>query len=471
MKKRALRFVFYVLLTVHPFLSMAQEVYFTNGFKVSELSHNEATLWTRLCGQPTANPIVHSRETKVFRHPIDFDENMPVGNMDGGISGTPGWVRFTLTGSSTKYRSGWIAVSHEKDFTAFTRFTKLKPNTTYSLVVEGKSSKKGVIAITNGTFTTAPDPAERKEISLTTSTCQYFWSYDDSIRGFQTYLSMKAMKPDLFVQTGDYVYYDKPGPMANSAEKARHKWHAMDGWSSLREFYKSTPVYMLKDDHDLLENDVHRESKPFGALTLQDGLAIWRENVPLKDKPFRTLQWGKDLQIWFLEGREYRSDNDMPDGVNKTIWGEEQKNWLVKTITGSMAPFKIVFSPTPIVGPDRGTKADNHANTAFRYEGDWAREFLAKNKVIVINGDRHWQYVSRDPRTGLWEFSSGPVSDFHAQGWPPNEKRPEHRFLRVAGGFLGCKLTYVNGIPELIITHYDVKGVKVHEEKISIHDL
>lgn len=456
-----------IFLLLLPIYSVSQQVYFTNGFKASELTDQEVIIWTRLCASPTPKPVVHSRANKVFRHPVEFDENMPVDKMDGAVAGSPGWVKMTISSASKKMTSPWIAVTGEKDFTAYHHFKNLQPNTTYTVRIQGKRTEKASIQEITGSFKTAPDPMLQKELNLTTSTCQYFWSYDDSLRGFQTYLSMKAMNPDLFIQTGDYVYYDKPGPMATTVEKARHKWHAMDAWSSLKEFYAATPVYLLKDDHDLLENDVHQASKPFGALTLKNGLDIWQENVPLRDKPYRTLQWGKDLQIWFLEGREYRSDNDMPDGKDKTIWGEAQKQWMEKTIGESKATFKIVFSPTPIVGPDRGKKADNHANAAFQSEGDWARDFLARNKVIVVNGDRHWQYVSRDPKTGLWEFSSGPVSDFHAQGWPPNEKRPEHRFLRVAGGYLGIRLIYKNNFPQLILTHYDVKGEKVHEETLD----
>jgi alkaline phosphatase D len=445
----------------------SQSVFFTNGFKISEVNDHQATVWTRLCGQQSANPIVHQRETKVFRHPIGFDENMPISKMDGGVNGAEGWVRITLTDGKKKHRSSWMLTSAERDFTAFTQFDQLKANTLYAVLLEAKSTKSKQKVTTKGAFKTAPVTTESKSVSLTTSTCQYFWSYDDSVSGFQTYLSMKQMQPDFFVQTGDYVYYDKPGPMATNGEKARHKWHAMDAWASIKEFYKTTPVYLLKDDHDLLENDVHKTSKPFGELTLGEGLEIWKENVPLRDKPYRTVQWGKDIQFWFLEGREYRSDNEMPDGESKTIWGEEQKAWIVNTIESSTARFKIIFSPTPIVGPDRGTKADNHANKAFKTEGDWARNFLSKNKVIVINGDRHWQYVSRDATTGLWEFGSGPVSDFHAQGWPVGEKRPEHRFLRVAGGFLGLQLLYIDEHPELVITHYDVTGKKVHQEIIK----
>jgi alkaline phosphatase D len=179
------------------------------------------------------------------------------------------------------------------------------------------------------------------------------------------------------------------------------------------------------------------------------------------------LRWGKDVQLWYLEGREYRSNNDMPDGATKTIWGIEQKNWLINTMQQSDATYKIIFSPTPIVGPDRGAKADNHSNLAFKTEGDWARELLSGQKAIVVNGDRHWQYVSKDASTGLMEFGSGPVSDFHAQGWPPGEKRPEHQFLRVAGGFLGIKMVYEQQKPILYMTHYDVMGKKLHEERIK----
>ena len=237
-----------------------------------------------------------------------------------------------------------------------------------------------------GSFKTAYDAEEVKPVNLTTSTCQYFWNYDDAKRGFQTYDAMAKLKPDFFVHTGDYVYYDRIGPLATDLEKARHKWHAMDGWTSLKDFYKNVPIYMLKDDHDLLKDDVYPDSSPLGDFTLENGLKVWRENVPLKDKPFRTFRWGKDLQIWLVEGREYRSPKVIPEGKPRTIWGDEQKNWFIDTIEGSDATFKILFSPTPVVGPDREKKRDNHANKLFEEEGNWLRGFLSDKKgVFVVN--------------------------------------------------------------------------------------
>lgn len=449
----------------------AQTVYFTNGAKAMDVTSREATAWTRLCASERPNPVVHQRQAKVFRHPLAFDEGMPVDSMDGAVKGAQGQVRFTLSGDGRTRSSGWVEASPDRDFTAFHHFSELQPGTTYRLLAEGRSRPGGPIRFTETNFRTAPDSSQTADIHLTTSTCQYFWSFDDSLRGFHTYLSMAALRPDLFVQTGDYVYYDKPGPMATTAAKARHKWHAMDGWPSLRAFYAHTPVWMLKDDHDLIADDAYPGSQPFGEITVDLGLRIWHENVPLRDKPYRTVRLGRDLQLWFLEGREYRSRNDMPDGADKSIWGTQQKAWLEETLSASTAAFKVVFSPTPIVGPDRATKKDNHANQAFRHEGDWARRMLASQHAIVVNGDRHWQYVSRDNTTGLWEFGSGPVSDNHAQGWPPDEKRPEHRFLRVAGGFLGLRLLHPGGMPVLTLTHYDAEGRAVHEEVLRTEDL
>ncbi len=60
-------------------------VFFTNGFKIVEVDANTTMLWTRLCSQASPNPIRHERIEKVFRHPIDFDENQEVDKMDGAV--------------------------------------------------------------------------------------------------------------------------------------------------------------------------------------------------------------------------------------------------------------------------------------------------------------------------------------------------------------------------------------------------
>lgn len=459
---------------IHKFLDLvsrsATGVYFTNGFKIAEVRKESAMLWTRLCGQEFPQPVRHQRLEKVFRHPIDFDEEQPVAEMDGAVIGSPGLVRAKVSTKSGRsvYTSSWQAAVQETDFTVKIPVKGLQPNTAYQVEWEAKPLESETIRKESGSFRTPASETEPVPVFFTTSTCQYFWSFDDERRGFQTYDSMRRLQPDFFIHTGDYIYYDKPGPLAKNLEKARHKWHAMDGWLSLRDFYKDVPVYMVKDDHDLLKDDMYRGKGPYGDLTFDDGLKLWYENVPIEGKPYRTLRWGKDLQVWLVEGREYRSENTMEDGPGKTIWGEEQKEWFQESVKASDATFKILFTATPVVGPDRENKTDNHANESFQHEGEWLRNFLSSQRnMYVVNGDRHWQYVSKDTETGLMEFGSGPVSDYHSQGWREGDVRPEHRFLRLKGGFLSIRVARQSGKPEILFEHRDVLGEVMHSERFE----
>lgn len=446
-------------------------VYFTNGLKISELRPGSAIIWTRLCGGMNPVPVSHKRIDKGGTDfPVDFDEDMAVREMDGAVPGAEGEVRLILNGGDRQLTSEWYAALSEKDFTVHIPVRDLKSSSVYSLTLEGRINEHGKTNRIQGHFRTPSENHVAVPVLLATSTCQYFWNFDDPDRGYKTYDSMRRLKPDLFLQTGDYVYYDRPGPMVDTMEKARHKWHAMNSWPSLRTFLQRTPIYMMKDDHDLLSDDAWKKTKDLGEFTYSEGLEIWHENVPLEDKPYRTFRWGKDLQIWLIEGREYRKQDEDLVPADRSIWGQDQKEWLQKTVKESDATFKILISPMPIIGPDRAKKADNHSNTRFRAEGDWARDFISEQGMYIVNGDRHWQYVSKDVDRGIWEFGSGPVSDAHAGGWKQDDVRPEHRFLRVKGGFLAVEVNRNQNRPIIEFTHYDVDGNPLHREQFEGYD-
>lgn len=439
-------------------------VYFTTGFKIGEVSNNSAIIWTRLCKTSKSVPVRHKQGAKK-RLPIDFDNDMPVNEMDGAVEGSFGEVKLELFSFTDTIVFDWSFVSPLKDYTYKKKISGLKANTYYNVKLTGRKGKDYPKNYVTGGFFTAPNKDEVVPVLFTSSTCQRFWSYDDPIRGFKIYDQMRKLNPKFHSQTGDYVYYDKPGPLVKNIETARHKWAAINSWTSLKEFYMRAPLYIEKDDHDLLKNDASPYSKPLGELTFEDGLELWYEQMPIGKKPYRKARWGKDLEIWFVEVREFRSDNSIEDSREKTIWGQEQIAWFKKTIESSDATFKVLMSPTPIVGPDRSKgKNDNHSNAAFQTEGEWLRAYLAEKKVFVVNGDRHWQYASVDPITGLREFSQGAVSDYHAGGWNQKDVRPEHKFLRVKGGFLATKVHRQSGEPTIEFIHYDVDGNIVHKE-------
>ena len=270
---------------------------------------------------------------------------------------------------------------------------------------------------------------------------------------------MEKINPSFLVHAGDIEYYDKPDPWALTVELMRFKWGRIFALPDNRSFYKSHTAYFLKDDHDTLKNDCW-PGQQYGAVTFEEGVRLFNEEqFPSRTPRYQTVQWGKDLQVWFLEGRDFRSPNTMADGPEKTILGVEQKAWLFETLDASTATFKLVFSPTPIVGPDRSGKKDNHANTIFAHEGEQLRQkFSSVDGVIVLCGDRHWQYASVDEETGLWEFGCGPGSEKHQLGWKKGDERPSHRFLRVAGGFLSGHLESKGQSSELTMHHRTVNG-------------
>jgi alkaline phosphatase D len=277
---------------------------------------------------------------------------------------------------------------------------------------------------------------------------------------------MKAIAPDFIVHAGDIEYYDKPDPWALTVPLMRFKWGRIFGLPSNRDFYNHTTSYFIKDDHDTLSNDCW-PGKTYGAVTFDEGKRLFNEEqFPSRPERYQTVHWGKDLQLWILEGRDYRSPNTMADGPDKTILGTTQKDWLLKSLQESKATYKIICTPTPIVGPDRDNKKDNHANEVFEHEGNQLRQIFAKIPgVILFCGDRHWQYASVDDATGVWEFGCGPGSENHELGWNAGDKRPEHRFLRVQGGFLSGELTYdvTGSLSRLTIRHHEVTGKQVSE--------
>jgi alkaline phosphatase D len=287
--------------------------------------------------------------------------------------------------------------------------------------------------------------------------------------------------PEFVVETGDNVYYDRDNPRATTPDLCRLHWQRMFSLPILRDFLRQVPAYWQKDDHDSMFDDSYPglDAPWISPLTYEQGAAIFREQAPVGEKLFRTFRWGKGVQIWLPEGRDFRSPDEDPDGPNKTLWGAEQKAWLKESLLASDATFKIIVSQTPIVGPDSREQTDNLADTGFFTEGNefrtWVREHGLKN-LYVIAGDRHWQYASTDPKSGMREFACGPTADamvLQGPGYNPNY----HSFYRDGAGFVsvafrkGSKNSLVHpqrivvedGVPTLIIRIHNVDGKVLYE--------
>jgi len=341
----------------------------------------------------------------------------------------------------------------------------LAPGVAYAAVIEARPvGGEGVTAVVRGRFETAPKAKDGRDFKFCVTTCHDFIRTDNGLLGHKIYPAMTKIKPDFIVHAGDIEYYDKPDPWAMTIKLMRFKWQRIFSLPDNRKFYQQTTSYFLKDDHDTLKDDCW-PGQMYGSVSFEQGVKLFNEEqFPAGGPRYKTVRWGKDLQFWLLEGRDFRSHNDLPDGPEKSILGVEQKRWLADTLSQSDAKFKLVFCPTPIVGPDRDKKKDNHANEIFAYEGKELRKLLGGiDNLIVLCGDRHWQYASVQPETGLWEFGCGPGSEEHQLGWKKGDERPEHKFLRVAGGFLSGEIVHAgpDQTPKLTLRHHQVTGEEV----------
>lgn len=464
--------------------------YQATGIKIGEVTDTEATVWTRLTrqservGREAPRPVFQYRvpgqeelqdePPGPFKPPdwipvVQYPEGSSVELIEGAVVGASGEVRvlYRAAGADPWQSTEWEAVHPDRDFTHQFRLTGLTPATEYEILVEGRPLDSGSIGSSwNGSFGTAPPANEAARVVFTSVTGTEYDDQDAAEGGFIIHRSMMDLDPDFFVHTGDILYYDA---WAKNVDLARWGWGRMFSLATHLEFHRQVPTYFMKDDHDTWQNDTwpSQESRYMGEFTFQDGLEIFREQVPMGERTYRTFRWGQDVQIWLVEGRDYRSANPDPDGPGKTIWGAEQKAWFQETVESSDATFRILISPTPLVGPDVPTKADSHANEAFATEGRELREFLVEHGMIVICGDRHWQYVSVDDETGLKEYATGAASDVHAGGWPPDERTPEHRYLNVVGGFLSVTAERSGGTPTLTLRHHNVNGEVLNEDILA----
>lgn len=464
----------------------AEGPWFGNGFRNGWADQHSIVIWTRLTQQPELNlkghpftPLSKEEQNHLDRlgNPdsilnAQVPDSLTLADMEGACPGAEGEVMlryYPSTDPAQSVETPWERVDPEKNFTRQWRLENLIAHTRYQVEIFARKSENGVISdTTTGTFITPPDESTIDEVRFCIVTCHDYIRRDDPANGHTIYPSMLGTVPDFYVHTGDIEYYDKENPWAMSEALMRFKWDRLFALPFQRQFYTEVTTYFMKDDHDVLRDDAFR-GMTYGSVSFERGLEIFdKEQFPSNPKPYKTVRWGKDLQIWIMEGRNYRSPNNMPDGPGKTIWGTEQKQWLFNTVEASDATFRLIISPTPILGPDRVNKSDNYANRSFLHEGEEIREFVNQfDNVILCNGDRHWQYVTHLEGTNLWEFSCGAGSDVHAGGWEQSDLRPQHLFLRVKGGFLAGKVTRMDHKAVLIFQHCDVEGNVVHEERFE----
>lgn len=412
----------------------------------------------------------------------------------GGLPGANGFLRFEYSEAHDFSQSTLTAIQAappERDFIVRSKLTSLKSDTRYFYRPHFGASKENLAPGKAGSFRTLPGRQSDREVSFIVGSCMNYIKFmhgregrasgpltatqEDKRLGFPAFATMAKLKPEFFVGTGDIVYYDNPFRVSRSVPELRKCWHEQFRFPRMVDFFRQVPTYWSKDDHDFRYNDSDNETNRIPLPGT--GIEMFREQLPIAtvgdftSPNYRTHRVSKHLQIWLTEGRDHRSANDSPDGPQKTMWGAKQREWLKSTLATSDAKWKLIVSPTPMVGPDLARKKDNHANLqGFRHEADtffaWIKEEKIDNLILVC-GDRHWQYHSVHP-SGINEFACGALNDENSRmGVAPGDKSssdPEGKVRQLfaspepSGGFLK-----VRAGSELEVTHITDDGETLYQ--------
>jgi alkaline phosphatase D len=306
-----------------------------------------------------------------------------------------------------------------------------------------------------GVLRTAPAPHARSAV-------RFAWGGDvagqnvcrDTAEGYPIFRTIAALDLDFFIGLGDMIYADNPcaatgrygnpqitGPVEPATDLpgywAYWKYNRED--DALRRLLATTAYYAVWDDHEVLDDfgPYHDTgtTPPYvpGRHLLPLGLKAFLDYNPLRDAPetparlYRSVRWGQQLEVFFLDTRQYRDANFRADTAEqpKTMLGVEQRTWLKEKLRRSDATWKVIVSSVPMsipTGSPRGGH-DGWANydqpTGFERELLDILEFMHANgmtRTVWITTDAHCGAVFRytpfrdDPAFHVHEVVTGPLN-------------------------------------------------------------
>jgi phosphodiesterase/alkaline phosphatase D-like protein len=275
-----------VLVAAVPAAALGSE-YFRSGRTAGEITGHSAIVWARTSREVDVRAVVATNDS--FRRVV---------------------VRRRLEARNDTNR------------TVQTEVHGLKPNHTYSyrfcVVHKHTCSAKSH-------FETAPAPNDAKTIRFAYTGDETGVSRPGEDRPFwgfmRTFKSITAEDNDFNIDFGDTIYSDPevPGWANRTALTVPEKWAMYRKKLALRNMRMvrgSTGMYNHWDDHEF-RNDF--SIPEFGRQLYDDGVTAFRDFMPVhysKSKGiYRTFRWGKNLELFFLDERSFRSAKASANGV------------------------------------------------------------------------------------------------------------------------------------------------------------
>jgi phosphodiesterase/alkaline phosphatase D-like protein len=422
---------------------------FSLGVAAGEVTSSSALLWAHATASgPTTLEVARSR---TFRNPVAAKRVTAARSHDNTVQ-----ARVTRLAANTAYYFRWV---------------------------------QGTRRSSTGKFRTAPSPASNASV-------RFAWSGDADAQpqsgqrrpfwnSFETYRSMQRENNAFNVNLGDTIYSDTEvgaqqaggvfRPVVPTAKTTAAKWakYRMNlAQANLSNLRGAAAMYNHWDDHEFI-NDFTRSEN--GAAIYQAGVRAFRDYMPVSygaNGIYRSARWGRNLEVFFLDERSFRSAKASRNGqcddsrgnpdlgptapqstrntfaaiypplsqpvkpgcvqaINdpgRTMLGSRQYATFTAALKRSTATFKVVMNEVPI--------QQFYALPYDRWEG-YASErrrlmdYIASNQVknvVFLTTDVHATFVNTikfstlgeegpPVDTNIFDITTGPVAtkNFHLE--------------------------------------------------------
>ena len=380
----------------------------------------------------------------------------------------PGTVTLTITPADGGLkRTLYATATAAEDQTVQRTVHGLHPGTAYRYVFSQGGSSSAT-----GRFRTAPAATRKVPIS-------FAFSGDADAQPqtpggppvynrFEVYDRMAREHNAFNINLGDTIYSDSEVAGAAAALTVPDKWAKYKqnlALTNLQKVRAAAPMYNHWDDHEFA-NDYSRDE--LGGTIYDAGVQAFRDYMPVTFSPangiYRTFRWGRNLEVFFLDERSFRSakatvnhvcdnpDTGQPDLVPalpqrlrdlfgaiepslkqpiapgclatlndpaRTMLGASQLARFERAIKRSKATWKVIVNEVPI--------QQFYALPYDRWEGYEAeREKLVHDlqrtvrNAVFLTTDHHANLVNTVKYTTLedagvkdshiWDFATGPVA-------------------------------------------------------------
>jgi alkaline phosphatase D len=287
---------------------------------------------------------------------------------------------------------GPYPVDREADFTALINVENLQPASTYYYRVAVSGKQPGHIA----QFITAPRPDDAAKVC-------FCFSADtrESYKPFTVMTAVRAQRPDFFLYLGDTIYADIGGKAQRLPEFwAKYRRNRED--LATQYCFDEVSTYVTWDDHEVADD--YLPDNPLAPIGRKAFLDYWpiRRNREEPERIYRSFRWGKALEVFILDARQYR------DSKKGTMLGKDQKEWLLEGISRSDAIFKFIATSVPMAGGGKD-RWDGYPRERAEILG-----YIRQRKVtgvIFLSGDLHCASITRVPKSGgLRDITAGPLA-------------------------------------------------------------